>query len=178
MDGYGCGENGDVGVGKGGFDEGVAGAEVVVSGEQVDFAVVGSEVEGVFEGGVAAADDGDYLAAEFAGVGHGGLADVGCVTDVFAGDVEASVVGAGGEYDDLGLYGSVFVMLEMQGVDLGVGVDGDAFDALVERGGNVAVEEMIFEVCDECRAVRVVVWWEVFEGVVDAVERTADAVGI
>ena len=109
--------------------EGGPGAELVAAVDDGDTGGESGEKEGLLEGAVAAADDGDVFVAEEPAVAGGAIADAAAGELGLAGDAELAGGGAGGDDEGFGL------------VDAAVGGDGEGAVAEVDGGHQVHLKD-------------------------------------
>ncbi len=111
----------DLGMGDGALEHDVGGAEVFGAVDEGDFGGEAGEEEGFLHGGVAAADDGDFLAAGEEAIAGGAGADAEADEGLFGGKAEPA--GARSARDDEGA-GAEDVLADGEGEGRGGEVGG------------------------------------------------------
>ena len=114
----------DVGVGHGAVEHDARGAEVLAAVEEGDLGGEAGEEEGFFHGGVASADDGDFLSGEEEAVAGGAGADAVSDEGLLGGQAEPAGRGTAGDDEGAGVDFLVAVAeVEQEGVLAEVGGD-------------------------------------------------------
>jgi hypothetical protein len=121
----GAGQELNVGMGHGAVEHDLRGAELSGAVDEGDLGGEAGEEEGLFHGGVAAADDGDLLAGGEEAVAGGAGADAVADEGLLGGEIEPARAGAGGDDERAGVDGLVAdvefdrVFGEIDGVEVG-----------------------------------------------------------